>query len=385
MVDRLLIPTKSNSFFLFGPRGSGKTTLLKRLFDPDEAMFIDLLNPVEEDLFLRDPAELERRAKTVKDYKKWIVIDEIQKLPRLLDTVHRLIENDGFYCALTGSSARKLKRGASNLLGGRAFVYNLHPFTHRELADRFDLDYALNWGTLPKVVEYTEREDRRRFLQAYSLTYLKEEVVAEQLVRNLHPFRSFLEVAAQMNGRIINYSRMAEEVGVDTKTVQSYFSILEDTLVGFVLPAFHRSIRKQQRAAPKFYFFDTGVRRALQRATGSELTEGTYGYGEAFEHFVFLEMVRLNHYRNTEWNFSYLQTKDGAEIDVVVDRPSLPLALVEIKSTARVTHREVSTLNRFVSDLSPCEAFCLSRDPYEKKIDSVRCLPWEKGIMELGL
>jgi uncharacterized protein len=385
MVDRTLIPTKSNSFFLFGPRGSGKTTLLKRLFTPEEAMFIDLLDPVDEDLFLREPVELERRARIVKGVKKWIVIDEIQKLPRLLDTVHRLIENDGFYCALTGSSARKLKRGASNLLAGRAFVYNLHPFTHRELGERFDLNHALNWGTLPKMLEYVENDDKRRFLQAYSLTYLKEEVVAEQLVRNLHPFRAFLEVAAQMNGRIINYSRIADEVGVDTKTVQSYFSILEDTLVGFILPAFHRSIRKQQRAAPKFYFFDIGVRRALQRTTGSKITEGTYGYGEAFEHFIFLEMVRLNHYRNMEWNFSYLQTKDGAEIDLVIDRPGLPIALVEIKSTTHVTHREVSTLNRFIKDLSPCDAFCLSRDPHEKMIDSVRCLHWEKGIRELGL
>jgi uncharacterized protein len=380
-----LTPTKSNSFFLFGPRGSGKTTLLKRLFTPEEAMFIDLLDPVDKDLFLREPVELERRARIVKGVKKWIVIDEIQKLPRLLDTVHRLIENDGFYCALTGSSARKLKRGASNLLAGRAFVYNLHPFTHRELGERFDLNHALNWGTLPKMLEYVENDDKRRFLQAYSLTYLKEEVVAEQLVRNLHPFRAFLEVAAQMNGRIINYSRIADEVGVDTKTVQSYFSILEDTLVGFILPAFHRSIRKQQRAAPKFYFFDIGVRRALQRTTGSKITEGTYEYGEAFEHFIFLEMVRLNHYRNMEWNFSYLQTKDGAEIDLVIDRPGLPIALVEIKSTTHVTHREVSTLNRFIKDLSPCDAFCLSRDPHEKMIDSVRCLHWEKGIRELGL
>ena len=385
MVYRTLTPTKSNSFFLFGPRGSGKTTLIKTLFTPDGALFIDLLDPVEEDLFLRDPGELEQRARLIKGKKRWIVIDEIQKLPRLLDVVHRLIENEGFLCALTGSSARKLKRGASNLLAGRAFVYHLHPFTHRELGDRFDLGQALNWGTLPKVMEFTDSEDRRRFLQAYALTYLKEEVIVEQLVRNLQPFRSFLEIAAQMNGRIINYSKIADDVGVDTKTIQSYFSILEDTLIGFILPAFHRSVRKQQRASPKFFFFDTGVRRALQRTTGGELQEGTYGYGDAFEHFIILELIRLNHYRNTEWTFSYLQTKDNAEIDLLIDRPSLPLALVEIKSATHVTDREVATLNRFVDDLAPCEAFCLSRDQNEKQIGSVQCFHWQKGIVQLGL
>ena len=385
MIHRTVSLTKSNSFFLFGARGTGKTTLLHQIFTPKDTYFIDLLDPLEEDSFARDPSELEKRVLELPLEKKRVVIDEIQRVPRLLDLVHRLIETSGRHFVMTGSSGRKLKRGGSNLLAGRAFVYNLYPLTSKELGDSFSVAEAMHWGTLPKIGQYALTDDRKRYLQAYALTYLKEEIVAEQVVRRLDPFRHFLEVAAQSNGRIINFSNIANDSGVDTKTVQSYFTILEDTLVGFLLPAYHASVRKRQHQNPKFYFFDTGVKRALDRTLDVALKEGTYAFGEAFEHFVLLELIRLSRYANNDWSFSYLRTKDDAEIDCIIDRPGLPKALIEIKATSSVRDSDVATENRFADDMKPCEAFCLSRDPHPKKIGAVHCLPWREGIKKIGL
>ncbi|MBD3318270.1 MAG: AAA family ATPase [Chitinivibrionales bacterium] len=385
MVSRMLKTTNSYSFFLFGPRATGKTTLLKKRYGNKDIAYIDLLDLETEDAFLRNPSELAQRAASYASQgKEWVIIDEIQKQPRLLDTVHQKIEETNLKFILTGSSARKLKRGVSNLLAGRAFMYHLHPFTHRELKDSFSLNSVLNWGALPKIFDFEEPEDKRMYLQAYAHTYLKEEIQAEQLVRKLSPFRQFLEVAAQCNGKIINYSKIADDVGVDTKTVQSYFGILEDTMLGFLLPAYHTSIRKQQRLSPKFYFFDIGVKRALQRTLKSSVIEGTYAYGDSFEHFILLEMFRLNDYYNLEWRFSYLRTKDNAEIDCIIDRPLMKSALVEIKSGTLITQRDVGTLNVFAKDLENCDAFCLSNDPHDKKIGKTWCLPWKKGLREIG-
>ena len=371
--------------FLFGPRGTGKTTLLHTLFSNNKAVFIDLLDSFEEDIFNRNPSELENRIAALSPDIKWIVIDEIQKVPRLLDTVHKLIETTRFKFILTGSSGRKLKRGASNLLAGRAFMYQLFSLTHRELQHDFDLSHVLQWGTLPKIFHFNDPEDKAQYLRAYSLTYLKEEIVAEQIVRKLNPFRYFLEVAAQSNGKIINFSKIAADVGVDTKTVQSYFSILEDTLIGIMLPAYHASIRKRQRANPKFYFFDLGVRRALARTLNLEIQEGTYSFGDAFEHFIILEIIRLSNYNNNDWQFSYLRTKDQAEIDLIIDRPGMPTVLIEIKSAKYINKTDVISLNRFVNDFSSSEMFCISRDPNEKKIGAVWCLPWKQIFGRIGL
>ena len=254
MFRRLLKTTRSHSFFLFGARGTGKTTYIKDSFDLDASLYIDLLDPEIEDAYRRMPQRFENQVRALPDAIKWVLIDEVQRAPRLLDIVHRLIESSEKRFVLTGSSSRKLKRGASNLLAGRAFVYHLHPLTVPELGEFFDLDQALRWGMLPGVYSLSEDEDRQAFLRAYALTYLKEEIASEQVVRRLDPFRYFLEVAAQSNGMIINYAKIAEDVGVDPKTVVAYFTILEDTLVGFLLPAYHRSVRKQQRVSPKFYF-----------------------------------------------------------------------------------------------------------------------------------
>ena len=384
MFQRTLFLPDRHSFFLFGPRGTGKSTLMQALLPP-EALRIDLLDPVEEDLFRRDPRELERRAAALHPSVRWIFIDEIQKAPRLLDLVHRLIETKKHLFALTGSSPRKLKRGASNLLAGRAFVFNLHPLTRMELGASFSLADALHWGTQPKVFQLTSAGEKALFLQAYALTYLKEEVAAEQLVRKIDPFRNYLEVAAQCNGQILNYTRIAGDVGVDVKTVQAYFAILEDTLIGFHLPAWHRSVRKRQVAHPMFYLFDPGVKRALERALHQEIHPRTHAFGTAFEHFVILELKRLNDYSGADYAFSYLCTKDGAEIDLVLDRPGRPPLLVEIKSTEHVKENDVVALARFQADIKGSRGFCLSLDPHRKKIGAVLCLPWHDAPAELGI
>ncbi len=385
MFHRLQTPRSGHSFFLFGPRGTGKSTLLHSLAFLRHAPTIDLLNTDEEDRFLRRPMELEKWAQTLASTVSWIVIDEVQKAPRLLDIVHRLIETTPLHFALTGSSPRKLKRGASNLLAGRALVHHLHPLTHRELGPQFDLDACLHWGSLPKVVQMDETDVKASFLRSYALTYLKEEIAAEQAVRRLDPFRNFIEVAAQSNGQVLNFTRIAEDVGVDVKTAQSYFGVLEDTLLGFYLPAHHRSVRKQQSTHPKFFFFDTGVKRALDRTLTQALLPQTYGFGAAFEHFAILEMKRLNDYFSKDFRFSYLRTKEGAEIDLIVDRPGAPPALIEIKSTENVTERDVKTLSHFAPDFPKADLYCFSRDSHPKKIGRVWCLPWLDGIRRLGL
>ena len=285
----------------------------------------------------------------------------------------------------TGSSGRKLRRGASNLLAGRAFVYNLYPLTAPELGDAFELDDTLRWGTLPGIYSLRAEDDKQAYLRAYALTYLKEEIVAEQIVRRLDPFRQFLEVAAQSNGTIVNYANIARDVGVDPKTVLSYFSILEDTLVGFLLPAYHRSVRKQQRANPKFYFFDPGVKRSLDRTLQVPLNAGTYEYGKAFEHFIVTQIAHLARYRCPDWRLSHLRTGSGAEIDLVIERPGQPEAIVEIKSSPRVDDRDVRSLARFTGDFANAAALCISRDPARMRMNGVLCLHWRDALAELGL
>lgn len=312
---------------------------------------------------------------------EWVFIDEVQKVPRLLDVVHHLIESLHLKFILTGSSARKLKRGAANLLAGRAFVYALHPLGSFELGKRFDLSQALHWGTLPKLSEIENSQDKSLFLRSYALTYLKEEIQLEQLVRRLTPFRSFLEVAAQSNGAPLNYSAIARDVGTDHKTLQSYFQILEDTHLGFFLSGYSRSVRKAQRTHPKFYFFDVGVKRVLAGVLDVPLSPRTSAYGEAFEHWVILEIFRLNDLLMKDFRLSYFRTRD-VEVDLILSRPNEEI-LVEIKSSETVDEHRVKKFARQVEAFKEAKAYWLSLDPTPQKIAQVHCLPWQEGLKRI--
>ncbi len=387
-LPRLCKPLKSNSFFIFGARGTGKTTLIRRLLAGQRVWNIDLLELAEEDRYSREPDLLYRQVAAQYQEIEWVVIDEIQKVPELLNVVHRIIESPEFKSpkfAMTGSSARKLKRGSANLLAGRAFVNNLYPLTHIELGEHFSLDDVLNWGSLPKITSLASSEEKAEFLRSYGLTYLKEEIWNEHLVEQLDPFRLFLEVAAQTNGTIVNYAKIAKDVGINEKTIKRYFELLEETLIGFHLNSFHRSIRKRQSSSPKFYLFDTGVTRALARFLSQQLLPKTQSYGLAFEHFIIAECVRLNDYFRSDYRFSYFRTKEGAEIDLIIDRPGAPLALIEIKSSSNPTQEDIRHLVRLRPEFLPCECFCFSNDPTPREEDGVLFMHWREGLRRIGL
>jgi uncharacterized protein len=380
VITRLLKLIKNHSIFLFGPRGVGKSTLIRHYFQENFSVTFNLLKADTQERLLKNPDELSQIVQALPNHITHVVIDEIQKVPKLLDVIHDLIETTDKYFIMTGSSARKLKAGAANLLAGRAFVNHLHPFSVFEVEEKFSLEEALQWGMLPKIFEYPDDDTKIRYLQAYAHTYLKEEVWEEHIVRELEPFRRFLEVAAQMNGKIINYSNIARDVGIDDKTVKNYYTILEDTLLGFLLEGFEHSFRKRLTIKPKFYFFDAGVTRALGRLLTVPLVPSTAAYGESFEHFVILECFKLRDLYHSEYRFSYLKTKDDLEIDLVVERPGQPILFIEIKSSTRVTKELISSFITITRDFGECEAVCFSDDPLEKMIDHVRILPWKTGL-----
>ncbi len=380
MLDRQLNILISNSFILLGARGVGKTKLIKRQFSGENTLYIDLLDPDQFEKYLTDPARLLREVKGLAPSFRWVLIDEIQKLPVLLDVVHKCLEETTILFGLTGSSARKLKHGSANLLAGRAFTYNMFPLTSEELKSDFNLQRALVRGTLPKSYLAPTDNESQAYLRTYAQVYLKEEIQTEQLVRRLEPFRKFLSIAAQMNGEILNFSRIAYDVGVSDVTVKSYFSILEDTLLGYYLEPYHRSVRKRQIESPKFYLFDCGVQRALANLLTVNLVPTSSDYGKAFEHFVICEFFRLSSYKQNDFQFYYLRTKDGAEIDLIVERPGRPLALIEIKSTTKVNPEHAQHLRRFRSDFAGAEAFILSCDPVAQQIEHISCLPWQDGL-----
>jgi predicted AAA+ superfamily ATPase len=387
MFERLCRPLKSNSFFLFGARGTGKTHLLREYFKHERVWTINLLDQNVEDEYSRQPDLLYSQIEATVGKIDWVFIDEIQKIPKLLNVIHNVMENPSFTppkFALTGSSARKLKRGSANLLAGRAFVYSLYPLTHIELADRFDLDQVLNWGSLPKAISLNSDAEREEYLRAYAITYFKEEVWAEHLVEDLDPFRSFVEVAAQTNGTIVNFARIAKDVGINEKTAKRFFQILEDTLLGYFLDSFHHSIRKRQIKSPKFYLFDIGVTRSLSRLLKQNVVSPSSLYGNAFEHFLINECVRLNDYHRLDYRLSYFQTNDGSEIDLIIERPGLPLALIEIKSSINPPDDCASHLVRLRKDFGPCECYCLSNIEIPRIVNGVRFVNWRDGLKDLG-
>lgn len=383
MFNRTLNPLKTNSFFLFGARGTGKSTLIRNIFQGIPTLEIDLLNPLQFEQATLGLSELLARINSALDQNQWIFIDEVQKSPKLLDYVQSMIDQRGAKFILSGSSARKLKRGGANLLAGRAFTYNLHPLTRQELAGSFDLNTHLAFGGLPRVWNTASVEERILFIRSYVTTYLKEEIAEEQIVRKLEPFAKFLQVAGQSSGKIVNYSSIAGDVGVSDQTIKSYFQILEDTLLGFFIPAFNESIRKSQGKSPKFYFYDTGILRGLKRTIDQPLTESTYEYGDLFEHFIIQEIRRRAEYKGYDFEYSFLRLANNHEIDLIIDRPGKPRAIIEIKSTNSIQEKHTQTLFNLGSDIKNSELFLLSRDPNKKRFGTLRCFYWEEGINEI--
>lgn len=376
-VHRQINPILSKSFFLFGARGVGKSSWIRTNFANTPHLMWDLLNPELEDRMSKYPEQFREEIMSKLGTFEWVIIDEIQKCPKLLNSVHQLISQHNIKFLLTGSSARRLRQKGVNLLAGRALTQFMFPFTSTELGSNFSLDDALTFGTLPDVVIEPDVETRKAYLRSYALNYLKFEIQMEQWVRKLDPFRKFLAIAAQMNGKILNYTSIAREVGTDANTIQNYFEILEDTLVGYRLQAYHSSVRKQQRQAPKFYFFDLGVKRALDRTLDVILIPSTSAFGEAFEHFIFLEIYRQCQYKYPDWELYYLQSKDGAKIDLILDRPQKTTLLIEIKSKENPSAEDTRHLEHFSTDFKNSELYLLTRQKQPRKIGNVETLPWK--------
>ena len=337
----LLPPSGSETFFLWGPRQTGKSTLLRQSY-PD-AHWLDLLKSEEYRRYLARPEILREELDSGEhDPRQQIVIDEIQKVPALLDEVHWLVENRRFRFALCGSSARKVRRGAANLLGGRALRFELHGLTAAELGDQFDLDRILNRGYLPRIYESGRPGP---MLDAYIADYLREEIAAEGLVRNLPSFSAFLDVAALSDGEIVNFSNIARECGVSSQTTKSHFQILEDTLLGRWLPAYRKRPKRRVIGAPKFYFVDVGVVNRLARR--GELRAGSELYGKAFENWVFHELSAFISYREVDAALSYWRLASGIEVDFVVGDMQVA---IEAKSSERITRDHLNGLRALKED-----------------------------------
>ncbi|MCI0587387.1 MAG: ATP-binding protein [Planctomycetes bacterium] len=373
---------EGRSAFLFGPRGVGKTTLAREFLSRQgRSRTVDLLNLDTCRRYLTDPglfrSELEHEIRP--GGRLTVLVDEVQKLPSLLDEVHYLIERHKgkVRFLLTGSSARKLKRGGANLLAGRAWNLRLHPLCAREVD--LDLHRALRFGTLPSV--YLEDPSPAPTLKAYVDTYLKEEVFQEALVRRTESFVRFLDVAGQQNGEPANFSRIARDSGVSVKTAQEYFSILVDTLIAFRIDGWSHSVRKQLRQAPKFYLFDCGILNAVRGELEADLKPASFRYGRLFETFLVGEVARLNDYLDRGCRLFYWRTNTGQEVDLVLSRGSSdrPVA-VEIKSRPDPQESDVRGLLAFASENPRAELLCLCRTPHAYSFGKVKVLPWKEGL-----
>lgn len=378
---------KFNSFFLFGPRGCGKSTLISSLIAPlkTKCMSIDLLQVDQFRRYLSNPSLLRSEVDSaLKRFEKLIcVIDEIQKVPELLDEVHLLIERykKRLCFVLTGSSARKLKKDGANLLAGRAIYKKLHPFSSREVD--LDLNNDLQFGLLPDA--FLEREAREDYLQSYVSTYLKEEILQESLVRKVDSFSQFLDLAGQLNGEPINFSKLAKQVRTHTNTVQSYFQILEDTLLCTRINGWSSSVKKQLLQAPKYYFFDNGVLNAINGELRTVLKPSSFRFGKLFENFLINEIIKLNDDEGLNFRFNYWRTSTGQEVDLVVARSiSKPLVAIEIKSSDSPSLKDVDALLQFAAEYPNVKIWCVCQTPREYEEGGVRFLPWKTGLLELA-
>lgn len=351
-----------SSIFLFGARQTGKSTLLRNQLKG--AIYIDLLDS-ELLMRFRSKPNLLYEMLQDKDKQTVVVIDEIPEVPELLNEVHRLISEKGIKFVLCGSSARKLKRKGHNTLGGRALPCYFFPLVSAEIPN-FDLDKALLHGMLPT---HYFAKNPQRLLAAYIDVYLKEEILQESIVRQLGTFQRFLEVAALSNGEMINYSNIATDCGIKVHTVRAYFDILEDTLIGYRIPAYTQTIKRRLIQAPKFYFFDVGLPQYLLNRT--TIAQGTIEYGHAFEHFIVQELVAFIRYNHKKETLSYWRTHTGVEVDAVIGDAQVA---IEIKSTNNIQSKHLKGLKSFVSDYRHARPIVVSLDKLTRKTDGIEIM-----------
>ena len=361
-------------FFLFGPRGTGKSTWLKQHYA--DAVVIDLLAP---EVFRAYSARPERLREVTNGSKsKTVVIDEVQKVPELLDVVHGLMEDGADRrFILTGSSARKLKRSGVDLLAGRAVVKTMHPFMAAELGAAFSLDESLQAGLVPLV---TRSLDPQQTLASYVALYLKEEVQMEGIVRNIGAFNRFLEAVSFSHGSTLNVSEVARECQVKRKTVDNYLAVLDDLLLSFLLPVFSRRAKRHLISHPKLYYFDSGVFRSV-RPTGPLDSPHEIG-GAGLEGLVAQHLRAWIAYGNQNCHLSYWRTRSGAEVDFVLYGQDTFVA-IEVKNAARINRRMLSGLTAFKKDYPEAQAFFLYRGDEQRLINDILCLPCEPFLRSL--
>lgn len=366
---------ESRSYFLFGPRATGKSFLIKKQL-ADKALVLNLLKT---DLAIRltaEPFRLEeliRGAMQGKESFSCIVIDEIQKVPSLLDEVHRLMEDYRWKFLLTGSSARKLKQGHVNLLGGRLRQAELFPLCYAELPT-FNLDRYLQFGGMPLVVT---SDDPMEELQSYVNSYLYQEIQMEGFVRNLPAFTRFLQLAAHTSSQVLNYSKIASDVGVSVPTIREYYQILIDTLIGFSLPAWTKSKKRKAASTHKFYLFDLGVMHFLNEV--QSLDRASDLYGRAFEHWVGLELRSYLSYRRIKQTLAFWQSQNHLEVDFLVGNTYA----FEVKSTKRISNSDLKGLIALAEENIFKKYYLISHDPHSQVINNIICLPWQNFIEQL--
>jgi len=359
------------SAFLWGPRQTGKSTLLKMLY-PD-APYFDLLLSNEYERFLRNQSLL-REILEVIPAGSPIIIDEIQKLPSLLNEIQWMIVNRNRQFIMSGSSPRNILRSGGNLLGGRALRYELYPLVYKEISD-FELIKALNNGLIPR--HYLSR-NAKKLISAYTGSYLLDEILTEARIRNIQSFSRFLEVAAFSNGEIVNYSNIASECGVSGPTIKEYFQILVDTLVGRFLPSYQKRPKRRVILSPKFYYFDIGISNYLLKR--GKIEQGSESFGHAFEHFIYHEIYSHCNYSGLNYPLSYWRTASGIEVDFILGNHEVA---IEVKSTDIAQAKHLSGLKNFSEEYSVNKLILVSNDQSPRKVGKVLIMPWQHFLDQL--
>lgn len=363
--DRIqkIVDAESDSVFLWGARQVGKSTLVKKIYP--KAKVYDLLMSDEYGRLMRRPQLLREELQHL-DEETLVIIDEIQKIPQLLDEVHWLIVNRGIRFILCGSSARKLKRVGTNLLGGRALSVNLYPLVSAEIPD-FNLIRAVNHGMIPR--HYMASNPKKR-LQAYIGTYLKEEIQDEAVVRQLVSFNRFLDIAAQCDGEMVNYTNVAQDCGVSATTIKEYFNILEQTLIGYMIPAFTQSKKRRAVTTSRFYYFDVGVVNHLLNRTN--LLPGSVDFGHAFEHLMIQEIIAYLNYYSSDERLSYWRTASGYEVDAII---GMGRVAIEFKSSDEVQSKHTKGLRAFSEDFPEARKIIVSLDRRRRTLNDIEVWP----------